>query len=152
MKLPTANKQQKPAKQGEGAKFIKVSAKTMWANLQKPNDLSGKYQVDLCNLSDKAVEALQELGVEVRTRPDQEEKGYFITCKSNRPITAQFPDGSTVDVPVGNGSEVKATIGTYEWTFKNKKGISPSLKKLVVTELVEYEDDSEDVDDEEEAV
>jgi hypothetical protein len=29
-------------------------------------------------------------------------------------------------------------IGSYAWTYKNKKGISPSLAKLVVTDLVAY--------------
>ncbi len=155
MKLPVAGKKaavkEAPVKE-EGKGLVKVVAKAMWACLSKPNDLSGKYQIDLCNLSEKAVEALQDMGVEVRSRPDQDDKGYFITCKSVRPIVAQFPDGSVVDSLIGNGSTVRATIGTYEWTFKNKKGISPSLKKLVVTELVEY-DDAEDVDedDDEEA-
>jgi hypothetical protein len=29
-------------------------------------------------------------------------------------------------------------IGSYAWTYKNKKGVSPSLAKLVITDLVEY--------------
>jgi hypothetical protein len=40
-------------------------------------------------------------------------------------------------------------VSAYEWTYKNKKGVSPSLKKLVVTDLVKYETggklDDEDV-------
>ena len=39
---------------------------------------------------------------------------------------------------IGNGSKAKALVSSYSWTYKNKKGVSPSLKKLVVTELVEY--------------
>ena len=34
---------------------VKVKAEIMWAFLNKPNEMSGKFQVDLCNLSDKAV-------------------------------------------------------------------------------------------------
>jgi hypothetical protein len=29
-------------------------------------------------------------------------------------------------------------VGSYDWTYKNKKGVSPSLIKLVITDLVEY--------------
>jgi hypothetical protein len=43
-------------------------------------------------------------------------------------------------------------MGSYSWTFKNKKGVSPSLKKLVITDLVTYsaqpkqdEEETEDV-------
>jgi hypothetical protein len=42
---------------------VKIKADIMWAYLNKPNDMSGKFQVDLCNLSDKAAEALQEHGL-----------------------------------------------------------------------------------------
>jgi hypothetical protein len=42
---------------------VKIKADVMWAYLVKPNDMSGKYQVDLCNLSDKAVEALESMGI-----------------------------------------------------------------------------------------
>jgi hypothetical protein len=57
--------------------------------LNKPNEMSGKFQVDLCNLSDKAVGALEEMGIEVKTK---EGKGAYVTCKSTRPIAA-YDDG-----------------------------------------------------------
>jgi hypothetical protein len=37
---------------------VKIKADVMWASLGKVNEMSGKFQVDLCNLSDKAAEAL----------------------------------------------------------------------------------------------
>jgi len=58
-------------------KPLKVQAEIMWAFLDTPNQLSGKYQVDLCNLTKGAVDALSFMGVEVRTKPDQPEKGKF---------------------------------------------------------------------------
>lgn len=115
---------------------VKVKAEIMWAFLNKPNEMSGKFQVDLCNLSDKAVGALEEMGIEVKTK---EGKGAYITCKSKRPIIA-YDDGGTVlegDI-LGNGSKAAAVVEPYEWAFKGKKGISPSLKKMVITELVPY--------------
>ena len=136
----------------ENTQRIKVKADVMWAYLDKPNDMSGKYQVDLCNLSDSAVGALEGMGVTVRQKED---KGYFITCKSTNPIRAYDRDGDVIEgISIGNGSKAVAMIGTYNWTFKNKEGTSPSLKKLVVDELVAYEGDpvTEQMDDDDEVL
>ena len=38
---------------------VKIKATLEWANLSVPNEMSGKYQVDLCNLSKEAVEAIE---------------------------------------------------------------------------------------------
>lgn len=122
----------------EQTQRVKIKADVMWANLDKPNEMSGKYQVDLCNLSDPAVQALENMGLTVRQKED---KGYFITCKSSQPIRPFDKTGDTLDgVAVGNGSKAVAMVGSYAWTFKNKEGVSPSLKKLVIDELVTYED------------
>ena len=40
---------------------VKIKADIMWAYLSRTNDMSGKYQVDLCNLSDNAVQALEAM-------------------------------------------------------------------------------------------
>lgn len=117
---------------------LKIKADVMWANLDRPNEMSGKYQIDLCNLSTAAVKALEEMGVSPRQKDD---KGYFITCKSTQPIRAYSLDGAQLEGRVGNGSKAIALIGTYTWTFKNKEGVSPSLKKLVIEELAEYSAD-----------
>ena len=67
-------------------KQMKIEADLMWAFLDTPNAMSGKYQVDLCNLSKNAIKALEELGVNVRNK---DEKGFFVTAKSkNYPISA----------------------------------------------------------------
>lgn len=132
-------------------KRIKIKCDLYWAQLNKMNDMSGAYQVNLCNLSDAAVAALEEMGISVLE--DSEKKadmGRYITCKSkNRPIKAFDVDGDEITENIGNGSKAKALVGPYEWTYKNKKGISPTLSKLVVTDLVEYADggnlDDEDV-------
>ena len=73
---------------------VKVKADIMWAYLNKPNELSGKYQVDLCNLSDKAAKALEGMGLEIKQK---EGKGNYITCKSTRPIVAFDDGGSAID-------------------------------------------------------
>jgi hypothetical protein len=125
---------------------IKIKADIMWAYLDQRNEMSGKFQVDLCNLSPAAAQALTDMGIDVKTKDD---KGAYITCKSNNVIRAFDSNGNPMEgISVGNGSKAIAVIAPYTWTFKNKEGVSPSLKKMVVTDLVSYEDgDVVSVDD-----
>jgi hypothetical protein len=101
---------------------LKLKAEVYWASLTRKNEMADAYMVDLCNLSDKAV-------------PEQ---GKYITCKSQRPIKAFDTDNEEIVEDIGNGSKAICMIGSYAWTYKNKKGVSPSLTKLVITDLVEY--------------
>ena len=121
-------------------KKLKIKCDIYWAQLNKINEMSGAYQVNLCNLSDAAAEALEEMGLSVNQ--DSEKKadmGKYITCKSkNKPMKAFDVDGDEITEDIGNGSKAKALVSTYSWTYKNKKGVSASLIKLVVTDLVEY--------------
>ena len=115
---------------------VKIKAEIMWASLTKPNEMSGKYQVDLCNLSDKATEALESMGLVVKSK---EGKGKFITCKSTRPITIYDDGGAILDGSLlGNGSQAVALVDAWEWQYQKKKGISPGLKKLVITDYKTY--------------
>lgn len=115
---------------------VKLKAEIMWAELNKINDLSGKYQVNLCQLSEAAVKALEDVGINVL---EKEEFGKYITCKSAIPIKAYDKDGGEIKEMIGNGSKAKAAVVPYEWVYKNKKGVSPSLSNLVITDLVVYE-------------
>ena len=114
---------------------VKVKADIMWAYLDKVNDMSGKFQVDLCNLSDKAADALQDIGLEVKFK---EGKGKYITCKSTRPIHAYDDGGSQIGAQVGNGSKGVALMGTYAWSYQKKKGVSPALKRVGYYRMLEY--------------
>lgn len=121
---------------------IKIKAKLFWAQLNEPNEMSGKYQVDLANLSPDAVKELTALGIKVNKRDnDDYERGHYITCKSTYPIKATDNNGLPIatDVRVGNGSDAVAVVDTYDWKFKGKSGKSPSLTTLVVTDLINYE-------------
>lgn len=124
---------------------VKLKADIMWAQVDKPNDLSNKYQLNLCNLSEAAVIALEEMGISVS---EKEGQGKYITCKSSNPIKIFDTDGDLVTEKIGNGSKAKAIVDAYSWTYKNKKGVSPSLKKIVITDLVEYGAGG-DIDDDE---
>lgn len=131
---------------------VKLKCDIYWAFTSKPNDMSGKYQVNLCNLSDSACAALADMGIDVADasdavnadgEPDENKRamGKYITCKSNSPIWTFDADGDrlTEDVKIGNGSKAKALIRPYDWKYKNKKGTSASCRRLMITDLVEYE-------------
>lgn len=140
---------------------VKMKCVVYWASTNKVNDMSGKYQINLGQLSDEAVAALEALGLDVadgsgalKANGDadevKQEMARYITCKSNLPIRVFDADGIVIpeDVMIGNGSKAKAIVGTYDWKYKNKKGTSPSLKRLVVTDLVEYAEGGVSIDDE----
>lgn len=121
---------------------VKIKCDVYWAQTNKVNEMSNKYQINLCNLSDEAVKAFEEEGISVQEGEDKKaDMGRYITCKSNNPIRVYDADGMEIpaDVMIGNGSKAKALVGSYEWKYKNKKGVSPSLKRLIITDLVEYE-------------
>jgi len=120
-------------------KFVTINGTVYWAFLNRTND-DGKYSVEIGNLSDKDVDSLESLGLKVKFNENKPEKGNFITCYSkNFPFKPLDTSGNEITgVIIGNGTKCRAVIGTYGWEFKNKKGVSPSLKKLTITDLVEY--------------
>lgn len=128
-------------------KPVKLQAEINWAFFDKVSDMSGKYQVDLCNLSDQAVKALEAIGVAVRQREDKPEKGWFVTVKSNNPIKPVDEKGNHITALVANGSKATALVTAYNWTWKNKSGVSPSLMKIVITDLKEYVPETAEADD-----
>ena len=124
---------------------VKLKADIYWCQHDVINEMSGKYQLNLCNLSDAAVAALEAAGISTL---EKEGQGKYITCKSSNPIKVFDTDGDMVTEKIGNGSKCKAIVEAYNWTYKNKKGVSPSLKKIVITDLVEYGSGG-DIDDDE---
>ena len=131
---------------------IVVNATAFWACVTSQNPLSGKYQVDLCQLSEAAVEALSAQGINVKNKND--ERAAFITVKSNNEIRYYDKSGENITgVLIGNGSKVKAVLGYFDWTSPTgKAGRSASLKKMVVTELVDFEGSDDIAVDLEEAL
>ena len=125
-------------------KSISVQAEIYWACTQTPNPTSDKeqYTVNLAKLSDKAVKALQELGVNVLSnaekRPDE---GHYITCKSNYKIDAFDSKGELIPATtkIGNGSKATVTVSTYNWNYRGKTGTSPSIRKLTINDLIVYQ-------------
>ena len=118
------------------AKPTTLKTTLFWANLSTKNEMSGKYQVDLSNLSDAAISALEERGLQVKSKDD--DRGSFLTVKSTNPIRAYNTSCDGISCLVGNGSTATVAVGTYDWDFQGKKGRSPTCMKLVINDLNEY--------------
>lgn len=119
-------------------KPVVVACELHWPFLNKPNDMSGKYQVDIGKLSSKAVDALSAMSIQVRNKGD--DRGNYVTVKSTNPIMPAFSGMDAVDSSlIGNGTKANAAIKPYGWDFKGKTGISPSLAKLLITEVAVYD-------------
>ena len=125
-------------------KPILLKATVFWAERNTKNRFSDKYQIVLGELSDAAVEALGEINVEVRNKGD--DQGNYITCKSKQPIRAKMSDGTEIpdDLLIANGSKAVALVNAYPWSIGD--GWSPSLNKLTITELIEYEEEEVDME------
>jgi hypothetical protein len=101
---------------------VKLKCDIYWAQLNRKNEMSDAYQVNLCNLSDKAVAALEDMGISIQENAEKKpEMGKYITCKSQKPIKAFDTDGVDIIEDIGNGSKAVCMISAYSWTYKNKK-------------------------------
>ncbi len=132
---------------------VNLKCQLYWPNLTMKNQLANKYTVYLALWSDEAVTALEDMGLKVNNKGD--ERGYYITCKSNNKYRAFKPDGEELlirgrtplddeddpdmGVVVANGSEAKCLVGFYDWEYMKKKGRSPTLRRMVISNVVEYE-------------
>lgn len=124
-----------------------VRGTAQWASVFEPNNLSGKYQVDICQLDKMTIKNLKAVGIDVKKgEGDKADKGDFITAKSGKykpNVMDRKKNKWDEDTAIGNGSEIKASIKPYEWTFKGKSGVSPGLNSLMVLSLVAYDEDDE---------
>tara|TARA_X000001388_G_scaffold65139_1_gene51533 strand:- start:1192 stop:1596 length:405 start_codon:yes stop_codon:yes gene_type:complete len=119
---------------------ITVRGTIYWCERNKLNKFSNKYQVQLGNLSEKAVEAIEDMGIAPSNKSDERE--FFITMKSNNPMRLTDENGVEIpeDVLIANGSEAVAVVGYYDWSVGT--GRSPSMIKMKVTNLIEYTDNA----------
>jgi hypothetical protein len=112
-----------------------------WASLAEPNTMSGKYQVDLCQLTEEQVGVLEDIGLNVRTKGD--DRGYFVTAKSAKfPITPYLKDGGVFEGMVANGSKADVKAEAYQWTHAPTKrsgwAIGIKIGGLTLTDAIEY--------------
>ena len=121
---------------------LTIKGKLYWVERNKLNKFSDKYQIVLGNLSEKAVNALDDMGIAAANKGD--EKDYFITMKSKNPMRVTDEQGVEydADVMIANGSEAVCVVGYYDWSVGT--GRSPSMIKCKVTKMIEYVDDTID--------
>lgn len=122
-------------------KPVKIGGELFWSNWMhqfntKFNEDNKKYECTIGNLSDKAAEALKELGIQIK---EKDTMGKFIVGKSLYVFEPVDEDGKPIDISkIGNGTKVTALVSSYRHKMSAKFGAAPSIKKLIVTELKEY--------------
>jgi len=139
----------------EAIKPVKVSGQLFWANFMntfntKFNEDNTKYECTLGALSDKACEALKELGIQIKERDPM---GKYVVGKSKYVFEPVDEKGNPIDITkIGNGTTVVALVSSYRHKMSAKYGAAPSIVKLIVTELKVYnpeakvaEDTSDDI-------
>ena len=122
---------------------VTIKATVAFPNLEREDAMAGKYTVQLANLSDAAVEKLEELGIKVSYKDgDKYERGNYIVCKSKFPIIPKDVDGNSFEgmtERVGYGSIVRAAIKPVEWQMGGRSGVSARVQFMVIDRLVEPE-------------
>jgi hypothetical protein len=122
---------------------VKFNATLMWGYLDKKDEEGspqasqypdGKFKVTLTNLNEAAVNAINSLNIKNPPKAHKsDEYGMVLTPKSVIPI--EVVDESGEEIPggkVGWGTKASILLGYYDCKY----GRFPSIKKIVVTELV----------------
>ena len=126
-----------------------ISGKAFWTKLNRKDEYSDKYQLDVGDLSEKSKEVLTSHGVKLKNKND--DRGEFITARTQYLVPVIDSDKKVIDSDtlIGNGSSVRVKVDFNKThPFVEKYGTSMYLKKVQVTELVEYgRDDFDDDDD-----
>ena len=125
-----------------------ISGKAFWTKLNRKDEYSDKYQLDVGDLSEKSKEVLTSHGVKLKNKND--DRGEFITARTQYLVPVIDSDKKVIDSDtlIGNGSSVRVKIDFNKThPFVEKYGTSMYLKKVQVTELVEYGGNDFDDDD-----
>ena len=120
---------------------VTVRAVVNFPKFETTDEMSGKYQVVLGNLSPAAVEKLEELGIKVRQ--DNGEMGATIKPTSKWPIIPVDVDGNSfmgATSQIGYGSVVRATIKPFAYNVGGNSGVSPKIERIVIEELAVPQD------------
>ena len=134
-------------------KPVKIGGELFWSNWMenfntKFNEDNKKYECTIGNLSDKAAEALKELGIQIK---EKDTMGKYIVGKSLYKFEPVDDKGNKVEIAkIGNGTKVTALVSSYRHKMSAKYGAAPSIKMLIVTDLKEYNPSGSDEPREEE--
>ena len=134
-------------------KPVKIGGELFWSNWMenfntKFNEDNKKYECTIGNLSNKAAEALKELGIQIK---EKDTMGKYIVGKSLYKFEPVDDKGNKVEIAsIGNGTKVTALVSSYRHKMSAKYGAAPSIKMLIVTDLKEYNPSGSDEPHEEE--
>jgi hypothetical protein len=134
---PSAPTAVTPITKNKDKEVFGVKGRIFWANMDVVNEASGKYQLDLCNLSEAAVAKLKSLNISVLEKTDGRDS--YVTIKSTHTLDAFDVNGERINQRIGNGSEALAMLTYYDWPAKFGPGRSASLVKLTITNLVSFD-------------
>lgn len=122
-------------------KPVKISGELFWSKYMAEfnkafNEDNDRYECTIGNISDDDAAKLTGLGIKVKNKESQ---GNFIVAKSKFLFNPTDDSMKEVDVKaLGNGSKCVAIITAYTHRMSAKHGNSPTIKKLMVTEVVTY--------------
>jgi len=123
------------------SKIVKISGTLYWSKWMGEfnkafNEDNDRYECTIGNISDDDATKLTSLGIRVKQK---ESMGNFIVAKSLHLFKPIDDNLKEVDVKtLGNGSKCVAMLTAYTHRMSAKFGNSPSIKKLMVTEIVTY--------------
>lgn len=136
-------------------KPVRVSGQLFWSNWMgefntKFNEDNKKFECSIGMLSDAAAKALEELNIKIKKKPEQ---GNFIVAKSMYKFEPVDEEGNPVDIKsIGNGTKCVALVSSYKHKMSAAHGYAPSIKKIIITELVKYNADKELSEEEDEYI
>ena len=122
-------------------KPVKISGELFWSKWMAEfntafNTDNDRYECTIGNISDDDAAKLTGLGIKVKHK---EAMGNFIVAKSKYLFNPTDDSMKEVDVKaLGNGSKCVAVLTAYTHRMSAKHGNAPTIKKLMVTEVVTY--------------
>jgi hypothetical protein len=132
-------------------KPVKISGALYWSKWMAEfntafNTDNDRYECTIGNISDDDAAKLTGLGIKVKHK---EAMGNFIVAKSKYLFNPTDDTMKEVDVKaLGNGSKCTAVVTAYTHRMSAKHGNAPTIKKLMVNEVVTYTPPTTEDDDE----
>ena len=113
-----------------------VEATLFWPFLTKKNEMAGKFTVDLGKLDKATMKAIKDIGLGERIRTKDDDRGMFVTCKTNFPPKVVDMSGMDVDGSiVGNGTTANVKVQAYDGKYP---GLFAGFNIVQVIDMIEY--------------
>jgi len=129
-----------------------ISGKAYWQKLNKPDEYSNKYQIDLGNIPAADIKLLESKGVKLKEKEGHPSGGPFVVARTTRKFPVMDVEKNVFaayTVLIVNGSSMQAKLCfNVAHSMVNQYGTSLYLNKVQVISLVEYSgcDDDSDFD------